>query len=172
MKIVFGDFNAKVGRENIFKLKIGNESLHQDSNGNCVRIINFATSKYLVNFVMYPHRNIPKCTWSSLDGKTHNQIDHILVDRRWHSVILNVRRLRGADSDNDHNLVVAKFKKLLADIKQSTQSFDGERFHLRKLHELEFSKKYQIEMTNKFATLENLSDDGNINRAWENIKKI
>jgi len=27
-KILVGDFNAKVGRENIFKLTIGNESLH------------------------------------------------------------------------------------------------------------------------------------------------
>ena len=34
MKILLGDFNAKVGRENIFKPSIGNESLHQDSNDN------------------------------------------------------------------------------------------------------------------------------------------
>jgi len=45
MKILLGDFNAKVGRENIFKLTIGNDSLHQDSNDNGVRIVNFATSK-------------------------------------------------------------------------------------------------------------------------------
>ena len=45
MKILLGDFNAKVGRENIFKLTIGNESLHQDNNDNGVRIVNFATSK-------------------------------------------------------------------------------------------------------------------------------
>jgi len=32
MKILLGDFNAKVGRENIFKPTIGQESLHQDSN--------------------------------------------------------------------------------------------------------------------------------------------
>ena len=45
MKILLGDLNAKVGRENIFKPTIGNESLHQDSNDNGVRIVNFATSK-------------------------------------------------------------------------------------------------------------------------------
>jgi hypothetical protein len=48
MKILLGDFNAKVGRENIFKPIIGQESLHQDSNDNGVRIVNFATSKNLV----------------------------------------------------------------------------------------------------------------------------
>ena len=48
MKILLGDFNAKVGRENIFKLTIGNESLHQDSYDNGVRIVIFAISKSLV----------------------------------------------------------------------------------------------------------------------------
>jgi hypothetical protein len=45
MKILLGDFNANVGRENIFKPTIGEKSLHQDSNDNGVRIANFATSK-------------------------------------------------------------------------------------------------------------------------------
>ena len=48
MKILLGDFNAKVGREKIFKSTIGNESLHQDSNDNGVRIVYFGTSKNLV----------------------------------------------------------------------------------------------------------------------------
>ena len=41
------DFIAKVGREIIFKLTIGNDSLHQDSNDNGIRIVNFATLKNL-----------------------------------------------------------------------------------------------------------------------------
>jgi hypothetical protein len=45
MKILFGDFSAKMGRENIFKPTIGNESLHQDNNDDGVRIVNFATTK-------------------------------------------------------------------------------------------------------------------------------
>ena len=43
MKIMLGDFSEIVGRENIFKSTIGNERLHQDSNDNGVRIVNFAT---------------------------------------------------------------------------------------------------------------------------------
>ena len=83
MKILLGDFNTKVERENIFKPTIGNESLDQESNDNGVRIVNFATSKNLVvKNTMFPHRDIHKHTWTSPDGKTHNQIDHILIDRR------------------------------------------------------------------------------------------
>ena len=43
MKILLVDFNAKVGRENIFKLKTGNDTLHQDSNNNGAIIVNLAT---------------------------------------------------------------------------------------------------------------------------------
>jgi len=92
MKILLGDFNAKVGRENIFKPTNGNESLHQDSNDNGVRIVNFATSKNLVvKSTMFPRRNIHKYTWTSPDGQTHTQIDHVLIDRRLHSSILDLR---------------------------------------------------------------------------------
>jgi hypothetical protein len=45
MKTLLGDFNAKVGREDIFKPTIGNESLHETSNDNGVKVVHFATSK-------------------------------------------------------------------------------------------------------------------------------
>jgi hypothetical protein len=58
-KILLGYFNAKVGREDILKPTIGNTSLHEISNDNGVRVVNFATSKNLtVKSTMSPHRNI------------------------------------------------------------------------------------------------------------------
>jgi hypothetical protein len=65
VKVLLGDFNAKVGRGNIFKPTTGNESLrvHQHNNNNGVRIVNFATSKIIVvKSMMFPHRNIHKYT--------------------------------------------------------------------------------------------------------------
>jgi len=94
-----------------------------------------------------------------------------LIDRRWHSSVLDVRSFRGTDCDIDHYLVVAKVRERLAVSKQAAQRFDGERFNLRKLNDLEVRKQYQIEITNRFASLENLNDDEDINRAWENIKE-
>jgi len=109
-------------------------------------------------------------TWSSPVGKTHNQIDHTLIDRRWHSSVLDVRSFRGAGFDSDHCLVVAKVRERLVVSKSAAQRFDGERFNLRKLNELEFRKEYQTEITNSFAAFEILSYDEDLNRAWENIK--
>jgi hypothetical protein len=42
---------------------------------------------------------------------------------------------------------------------------------LGKLNEREFKEKFQIEITNRFAALENLSDDEDIHRVWESIKE-
>ena len=36
---------------------------------------------------------------------------------------------------------------------------------------MEVRKQYQIDITNRFAALENLSDEEDINRIWENIKE-
>jgi hypothetical protein len=172
MKILLGDFNAKVGREDIFKPTIGNESLHHDSNDNGVRVVNFATSKNLVvKSTMFPHRNIHKYTWTSPDGKTHNQIDHVLIDRRQHSSILSVLSFRGTDCDTDHYMVVAEVRERRAISKQAAHRFDAERFNLRKLSELEVRKQYQLKISNRFTALENLNGSEYMNRAWENIKE-
>jgi hypothetical protein len=91
MKILLRDFNAKVGRDDIFKPKIGNECLHEISNYNGVRV----TSKILtVKSAMFPHRNIRIFIWPFPDGKTHNQIDHILIDGRRHSIVFYVLSFR------------------------------------------------------------------------------
>jgi hypothetical protein len=68
MKILLGDFNANVGREDIFKPTIGNESSHEISNDNGVIVVHIATAKNLVVITtMFPHRSIHKYTWTSPD---------------------------------------------------------------------------------------------------------
>ena len=47
--------------KNIFKPTIWNESLRQECNDNCIRLVNFDTTKYLVlNCAMFSHRSIHK----------------------------------------------------------------------------------------------------------------
>jgi hypothetical protein len=79
-KIVLGDFNAEVDRENIFKPTNGNESLHEISNDSGVGIVNLATSKnFVFRSTLFPYRKIHKYNWTPPEGNTHNEIDHILI---------------------------------------------------------------------------------------------
>ena len=67
--------------------------------------------------------------------------------------------------------MIAKVRERSAVGKQATQRFDRQRFNLRKLNEPEVREQYQTEITNRFAALENLDDDEDINRTSENIKE-
>ena len=103
---------------------------------------------------MFTHQDIHKYTSTSPDGKTHNQTDHILIDRRWHSSILDVRSFRVAVCDTDHYLADAKVRETLAICKKkAAHTFDVERFNVKKLNELEVREQYQIKNSNKFAVL-------------------
>jgi hypothetical protein len=89
------DFNAKADREDIFKLKIGIQSLYKMSNNNGV--VNFATSKNLVKSTMFPHHNIHKYTWMSKQGshKFHvetfnlNTLDRVEDKEKYRVVVSN-----------------------------------------------------------------------------------
>jgi hypothetical protein len=44
-----------------------------------------------------------------------------------------------------------------------------EKFNLNQLKEVEVKKQYRVEISNRFAALEDLDTEVDINRAWENI---
>jgi hypothetical protein len=69
MKLLLGVFNPKIGREDILKQKIGNESLDEISNHNGVRVVNFAISK-----------NLSKVQSSNIIRFT-NLLGHLLKER-------------------------------------------------------------------------------------------
>jgi hypothetical protein len=118
---------------------------------------------------MLPHRKIDIYTWTSPERKTHNQIDHIVIDRRWHSSMLDVQSFRGSDCDTDHCLVVAKVRERLAVSKRSAQKIDMEKFNVKKLNEGKVKEQHQVTIRNKFAALE--KESGNISRVWDSIRE-
>jgi endonuclease/exonuclease/phosphatase family metal-dependent hydrolase len=123
--MMLGDFSAKLGRQDIFKPIIGNKSIHEASNDNGVRVVNFTTSKTLiVKITTFPRRDIYKYIWTFPDGVTHNQVDHVLIDKIRHSSISVVKSFRGADCDTDHYPIVAKLRKRISVSKRARQKFD------------------------------------------------
>jgi exonuclease III len=79
-KILLGDFNAKVGREDSFKPRDGDEIRLKISNYNGVRVVNIATSKQCTfKRTMFSHCNIYTYSWNSAAMKTQNQTVHFLI---------------------------------------------------------------------------------------------
>jgi hypothetical protein len=113
---------------------------------------------------MFPYRNIHKFTRTSPDGKMHNQIDHILIDRKWHSSVLDVQSFRAADCDTDDYLVVAEVRERLVVSKHTMHTVHMERFNLKKLNETEGKEQYHVEISNRFTALVNLHVKVEINR--------
>ena len=68
--------------------------------------------------------------------------------------------------------MIAKVKERLAVSKQAAQNLDGERFNTRKLNELEVGKQYQIEISNRSAAVENLTDGEDIIGFGRTLKSI
>jgi hypothetical protein len=105
-----GDFNAKVERKEVPKPLVRKLGVHETSNVNRIRAIDFATQ-------YFPHKNAHKKTWQSPDGRTNNEVDRILVDGRHASNILDVGSCRSADCDWDRHLVRIKYRQMLSKYK-------------------------------------------------------
>jgi endonuclease/exonuclease/phosphatase family metal-dependent hydrolase len=122
IRIVIGDLNAQVGREEIYRPTIGRFSLHRETNENGLRLINFAAEHNMViSSTCFNRKNIHKATWSSPGSAMKSQIDHVLIDGRHASDVLNVRtyRCRATDiehHDSDHFPVGATIRARLSNV--------------------------------------------------------
>jgi hypothetical protein len=106
VKVIMGDFNAQIGREDCFRSVAGRHSLHDSSNDNGCRVANFAMSNgFVIKSTQFQRKDIYKVSWTSNDGRTQTQIDHVLIDGNFSNNIINVRSHRGTLHESDHALV-------------------------------------------------------------------
>ena len=155
IQIILGDFNAKVGKESIYKPTTGNESSHNETNNKGRKMIQFAISKGLsLRSTRFPHKDIHKETWYSADGSTVNQTDHVLI--RFRSAITDIRALRGPDNGSDHNLLTINFKVKFR--VKTGNKHNEERKVVNIFQNPKWKQEYVIEINNKFEILENVDD--------------
>lgn len=143
VKVILGDFNAQIGKEHCFRSVTGIHSLHDLSNDNGCRVASFAMANGLViKSTQFQRNDIYKISWTSNDGRTRTQIDHVLIDGKFTMNIIDVRSYRGAFHESDHALV-----KITMRAKWPRRNVENitvrPKFNVNKLKDEETKVKYQ-----------------------------
>ena len=109
--LCIGDMNAKLGNDNEgFNESMGVHGMGE-MNENGLRFASFCMANELViGSTIFEHRDIHKYTWISPCGRHRNQIDHIAINMKYKTSLLDVKSRRGADIGSDHQLVVSTLK--------------------------------------------------------------
>jgi hypothetical protein len=95
IKIILGDFNAKIGKEVMYRPAIGTHSRHETSNENGRRVVDFTLWKNMcISSIYFPQINIHKETRISPNGGTRNQTDHVIIDTRHAKDIIDAKTCR------------------------------------------------------------------------------
>ena len=169
VKIVIGDMNARIGREEMYKPVIGPNSLHTVTNNNGQRCINFAASRgMVVRSTFFPRKNIHKVTWTSPNQRTKTQIDHVLIDGRFFSDIRNIRTYRGADINSDHYLVGVSMHSKLSTTYHQRRSQLPRPFNLERLQDATVAQNYVQQLEASLPTEEELGA-ASLNDGWSKI---
>lgn len=172
--IVMGDFNSKIGEgavdETVGSFGLGERNERGD------RLVQFCQEEQLVitnTFFKLPPRRL--YTWTSPahspEHIVRNQIDFVLVNKRFKNSFKSAKTYPGADVNSDHNPVVAiihtKMKKLLSPMKRP-------RIDVSKLKDQDTRLKLHAKLNSRVNELqqqESLLPDEPI-RTWDNLKAV
>ena len=87
-----GDLNAKVGNNNTNGEEVIRKFGVGVMNDNGERLCDFCRANgFIITGTIFPHKDIHKLTWRSPDGRTVNQIDHVLVNGNMRTSIFDTR---------------------------------------------------------------------------------
>ena len=115
MIVVVGDWNAKVGNNNTNRKELIGKFGIGIMNDNEERLCDFCSANgFIISGTIFPYKDIHKLTWRSPDGRTVNQIDHVLVNGNMRTSILDTRVMIGADIYGEHYLVKTRIRLKLA----------------------------------------------------------
>ncbi|XP_054737913.1 uncharacterized protein LOC129244320 [Anastrepha obliqua] len=116
INIIMGDFNAKVGKEETTNVtgKFGLGDRNEREN----RLVQFCQEEeFIIGNTYYKLSERRLYTWKSpQDGMRNiirNQIDYILINKRFKSSMIRAKTLPGADVPSDHNLLLATIRSRL-----------------------------------------------------------
>ena len=169
LKLIMGDFNAKIGHDINMSRFVGNESLHEVTSTNGLRLLDFAISTNMViGSTTFIHKKIHKVTWRSPDGQTLNQIDHILIDLRHRSSLIDIRTFRGANVDSDHFLVASKLRHKINRSYHKKRNNDTKKIDTEYLKKTKIANEYRKELKSTIVVRDVAPT---VETTWQDLKQ-
>ena len=175
MLIVTGDMNAKVGDDNEgYERVMGRHGLGKcNDNGERLREM-CDLNELVITGTRFPHKDIHKATWVSPDGRTKNQIDHVLINKRFRNSVNDTRVYRAADIGSDHYLVCTTIKLRLKTQPKEKKN-NRVKYDTAKLKEEDILKTFKIQLRNRYQVLEEeapeVEEDEEVERDSEMMEK-
>ena len=175
MLIVTGDMNAKVGDDNEgYERVMGRHGLGKcNDNGERLREM-CDLNELVITGTRFPHKDIHKATWVSPDGRTKNQIDHVLINKRFRNSVNDTRVYRAADIGSDHYLVCTTIKLRLKTQPKEKKN-NRVKYDTAKLKEKDILKTFKIQLRNRYQVLEEeapeVEEDEEVERDSEMMEK-
>ena len=115
---------------------------------------------YVTNTLFQQHKRW-LYTSTSLDGQSQNQIDYILCSQRWRNSKQTAKIRLGADCGSDHELLIAKFRLKLTNVRKTTGPF--------RYDQNQIPYDYTMEVTNRIKGLDLIECLKNI---WTEVRDI
>ena len=129
-------------------------------------------NEMVIGGTIFPHREIHKTRWISPDLSTKIQIDHLAINSKWRTSLLDTRVFRGADIGSDYMLVVGRLRlKLRRVIKESTRR----RLDLDKLKDPLTQREFSLRLQNRFEVLAEMDaqeEETGVEGIWQSVKNI
>ena len=150
--MVLGDLNARPGSNNTGRDRVMGKYGIGTINDNGERLCHFCDENDMfIGGTLFEHKDIHKTTWTSPNGVTKSQIDHILINGRWRSSLQDVRACRGADVGSDHTLLVAVVSLKLRRARRGQKR--EQQFDISKLRDDQIRQAFRRELRNRFQIL-------------------
>ncbi|XP_030747690.1 craniofacial development protein 2-like [Sitophilus oryzae] len=168
--LIIGDWNAKVGRETRENVS-GKYGLGVCNARGNRRTVLSGRRIYLITNTWYklPYRRL--YTWTlpqhTQENVVRNQIDYILINRRFRNCIKPTKTYPGADVHSDHNLLCSKLNIRL---KKNSKPIKRSRMQQEILKEPEILKNLSQEVNGNMHTIVTPSENKSVEDNWQDIK--
>ena len=116
---------------------------------------------------LFKYGDIHKITWTSVNARDRNQIDHIISNGRYRGSPMDTQAMRGADANSDNHMVMGKVRLKLCSTKRERR--ERTIFDIKKLRDPCVKEVFRLEVSNRFQVL-GTDDADDIEEMWGRFK--